>query len=117
MKFILKFVIRALIILVICRFLPGSNVDDIQSALLLAVVLGLLNTFLKPLLVVFTIPITFLTLGLFLLVINGIIVLVADYFIDGFHVNNFLIALLFSIILSIASGIIEKMIGDKKKKD
>jgi putative membrane protein len=111
MKFILKFIIRALIILVICRFLPGSNVDDIQSALLLAIVLGLLNTFLKPLLVVFTIPITFLTLGLFLLVINGIIVLVA------FHVNGFLTALLFSIILSIASGIIEKMIGDKKKSD
>lgn len=113
MKFILKFVIRTLIILVICRFLPGSHVDNIQSALLVALVLSLLNTFLKPLLVLFTIPITFLTLGLFLLVINGIIVLVADYFIDGFHVDGFLTALFFSIILSFSSSIVEKMIGDK----
>ncbi|MBX7225000.1 MAG: phage holin family protein [Chitinophagales bacterium] len=122
MKFLLKFILRALIILLICHYLPGTTLDsgtpleNFKTALIVAIGLGLLNTFVKPLLVLFTIPITFLTLGLFLLIINGLIVLIAARLIPGFHVDGLLSGLIFSVILSILSWFVEKFIGDKDKK-
>ena len=69
----------------------------------------ILNTFLKPILVLLTIPVTFFTLGLFLLVINAIIILICDYFIIEFRVDGFLDALLFSVLLSIIQSILNKI--------
>ena len=80
----------------------------------MAVALSFLNTFLKPILVLFTIPITFVTLGLFLLVINAIIVKVADYLIDGINVPTFLNAIIFSILLSICQFILNKIFVNEK---
>lgn len=122
MKFLLKFIIRALIILLICHYLPGTTLEagsplaNFKTALIVAIGLGLLNTFVKPLLVVFTIPITFLTLGLFLLIINALIVLIAAKLIPGFRVDSLLSGIIFSITLSILSWFVEKFIGDKDKK-
>lgn len=115
MKFLLKLIISALVVLGCAYLLPGIEVDNYIAALIAAVVLALLNAILKPILVVLTIPLTIVTLGLFLLVINAAMILLAAYLIDGFHVDGFWWALLFSIILSIAVSIIESVTGTSKK--
>lgn len=114
MNFIIKLFISSIIVFVLSYFLPGVHVTSIVAALWVAVVLGLLNTFLKPVLVFFTIPVTLFTLGLFLLVINAIIVLICDYFIPEFQVDGFVTALFFSILLSVSQSILNKIfISDK----
>jgi putative membrane protein len=109
MNLLIKLLISTIVVFVLYNFLPGVHVTDLTGALLVAVVLGLLNTFLKPILVLLTIPVTFFTLGLFLLVINAIIILICDYFIDEFEVVGFLNALLFSVLLSIIQSILNKI--------
>lgn len=106
MNFILKIVLTAVAVLVIAHFLPGVSVVNFTSAVIVAVVLALLRVTIKPLLIILTLPVTILTLGLFLLVINALIILLADNLIDGFHVTGFWIALLFSLILSIFESIL-----------
>lgn len=114
MNFIIKLFISSIIVFALSYFLPGVHVTSIVAALWVAVVLGLLNTFLKPVLVFFTIPVTLFTLGLFLLVINAIIVLICDYFIPEFEVDGFVTALFFSILLSVSQSILNKIfISDK----
>lgn len=115
MNWIIKLLITTILVVVLAHFLPGISVDSLQTALIVAVVLGLLNVFLKPVLVFLTIPATIITLGLFLLVINAIIILVGDYFVDGFYVSGFWSAFVFSILLSISQSILNKIfITDKK---
>lgn len=82
------------------------HVDSIFSALIVAIVLAFLNQVVKPILIILTIPVTFATLGLFLLAINAGVILVADYFIDGFTVGGFWSALGFSIVLSIINSLL-----------
>ena len=107
MKLLLRWLISALAVLVLARLLPGVEVDSYVTALIVAIVLALLNIFLKPLLIFFTIPITVITLGLFLLVINAAIILTASYLVDGFEVVNFWWALIFSILLSVITSVIQ----------
>ncbi|MDH3381912.1 MAG: phage holin family protein, partial [Flavobacteriaceae bacterium] len=83
-------------------------------ALILAVVLGLLRIFVKPLLILFTLPVTVFTLGLFLLVINALIILIADHLVKGFHVDGFWYALLFSILLSMFQSAFNQVLENKK---
>ncbi|WP_394758610.1 phage holin family protein [Flavobacterium sp.] len=114
MKLLLRLLITTIIVLALSYFMGGVQVDEITTAIKVAVVLGLLNTFLKPVLVFFTFPITIFTLGLFLLVINAGIVLLCDYWLDGFTISSFLTALFFSILLSISQSILYKLIPDNK---
>lgn len=90
--------------------LPGISVNGYSTAIAVAAVLGLLNAFVKPLLVVLSLPVTFLTLGLFMLVINTVIILLAGWMVGGFHVENFWWALLFSVIVSIVMSLLEQVI-------
>jgi putative membrane protein len=114
MNFIIKLFISSIIVFALSYFLPGVHVTNIMAALWVALVLGLLNTFLKPVLVLLTIPVTLFTLGLFLLVINAIIVLICDYFIPEFQVDGFVTALFFSVLLSVSQSILNKIfISDK----
>jgi putative membrane protein len=106
MNFILKIVLTAVAVLVIAHFLPGVSVVNFTNAVIVAVVLALLRVTIKPLLIILTLPVTIVTLGLFLLVINALIILLADNLIDGFHVTGFWVALLFSLILSIFESIL-----------
>lgn len=115
MKLILKLLITAVIVVLLAHFLPGVAVTGFTAAIIVAVVLAILNAILKPILVILTIPITILTLGLFLLVINAFIILLADKFIDGFGVNGFWTALLFSILLSISQSIAYSFLKEDKK--
>ncbi|WP_372768078.1 phage holin family protein [Lutibacter sp.] len=101
MNLILKILLTAAAVLIIARFLPGVSIENYTSAIIVAIVLGLLRITVKPILVILTLPVTILTLGLFLLVINALIIMLADNLIDGFYVSGFWIALIFSLILSI----------------
>jgi putative membrane protein len=100
MKIITNWVINALIIFIAAYLLKGVHVDNLWTALLVAVVMGLLNVFVKPILVILTLPITVVTLGLFLLVINAILILIASNIVPGFEVSGFWWALLFSVLVS-----------------
>ena len=115
-KFFAKTIATALAVLVAAYIVGGVHVDNTGTALIVAVVLGLLNSFIKPILIILTIPITIVTLGLFLLVINIIIVKLAAGMVPGFAVDNWVAALLFSLVVSIVSFIIEALIGTDEKK-
>ncbi len=89
-----------------------------MSAILVAVVLAFLNQIVKPILTILTIPITIVTLGLFLLAINAFIILFAEKLVSGFHVAGFWYALLFSLILSLITGVLNSLFGVREiKKD
>jgi len=100
------------------QFYHGSSpeINQFTTALLVALVLAFLNTIVKPILTILSLPITFFTLGLFLLVINAIIILFADKLVDGFKVNGFWTAFWFSLILSFVSSVLESFGGSEKNK-
>jgi putative membrane protein len=111
MGFIIRILITAVAVWAADYFLDGVHInDDIKTVIIVALVLALLNTFIKPILLVLTIPITILTLGLFLLVINALMVLLADKLIAGMSVDGWISALLFSLIVSIVSAILDAII-------
>lgn len=110
MGFILKLILTGLAAAVAAYILPGVSIDGFVSAILLAVVLGLLNAVVKPILVILSLPVTIITLGLFLLVINALIILLADYILDGFRVDGFIWALIFSLLLSVLTAIIDMIV-------
>ena len=112
MKLLFRLLITTIIVLLLSYFMGGVQVDKITTAVIVAVVMGLLNTFLKPILVFFTFPVTIFTLGLFLLVINAVMVLLCDRLVDGFDVSSFWTALLFSILLSISQSILYRLVKD-----
>lgn len=110
MNFIIKVLVSGVAVLLGAYLLPGVAVSSIGTALVVALVLAVLNALVKPLLIILTIPITILTLGLFLLVINAAIILMADGLIGGFVVDGFMWALLFSLLLSVLSWVAESLI-------
>lgn len=106
MNFILRLLLTALAVVVLAKLLPGVDVDGYLTAIIVALVLALLNFIVKPILVLLTLPVTVLTLGLFLLVINAIIIFLADGFVDGFDVDGWFIAIIFSLLLSLVQSIL-----------
>lgn len=106
MKLILRILLSAIAVVVLSKILPGVGVDTYMTAIIVAIVLSLLNFIVKPILVILTLPVTILTLGLFLLIINAIIILLADSLISGFSVENIWWALLFSLLLSFLQSIL-----------
>lgn len=117
MKTILRILLTAIAVVIIASFLPGVEIQGYTSAILVAVVLGLLRITVKPLLIFFTLPATIVTLGLFLLVINAVIILLADYLIGtSFEVSGFWIALLFSLLLSLFQSILFSLLKEKDEK-
>ncbi len=113
-KFITKAILTSVAVLVADFFLDGIKIEDTLTAMIVAVILGLLNTFVKPTLIALTIPFTVFTLGLFLLVINIIIVYLAAEIVPGFTVASWWSALLFSFIVSFVSGFLERWINKYK---
>ena len=99
-----RLVVSSLAVFVADWLLPGVTIDSFATAIGVAIVLGILNATLKPLLIIITIPLTFLSLGLFLLIINAIIIGVADQWVDGMHVSRTWTAILFSFLISTISS-------------
>lgn len=114
MNWIVRFLLNGLAVVLTAYLLPGVDVTDYWTALIVALVLTLANMFVKPVLIILTIPITIFTLGLFLLVINALIILLADYLVDGFYVDGFWWALLFSLILSLFNSLFGDLIKEKE---
>lgn len=112
MKLLLRILITAIAVVVLANILPGVGVDTYWTAILVAVVLSLLNFIVKPILVILTLPVTILTLGLFLLIINAIIILLADYLITGFNVEGIWWALIFSLLLSLLQSVMFSLLGE-----
>ena len=115
MKFLAQLIISALAVIITSLILPGVHIDSPLTGVIVAAVLAVLNTFVKPVLIILTIPITIVTLGLFLLVINAGLILLASNLVHDFKVNGFWTAFFFSIILSIVTSVFNRLSQDKTK--
>lgn len=110
MKLISKILIAALALLLTAYLVPGIEVDTVYIAIIAAFILGVLNLIARPILIILTLPITVLTLGLFIFVINALIFLFVASFVDGFNVDGFLVALVGSLLVSVISSVGNKFI-------
>ena len=108
MKFVLRILITAVVAFALSSVLPGIHIHTFWTAIVLSLVLAFLHFLLKPILIILTLPITILTFGLFLFVINALIVLLAGNFVSGFEVDGFGWALLFSLLLSLLTSLLYK---------
>lgn len=104
--FFLRWFITAIAVLFVAHLLPGITVTSLPGLILAALILGILNAFLRPLMVILTLPLTIFTFGLFIFIINGIILYLTSLIVHGFDIANIWIAILASILISIVSGII-----------
>lgn len=116
MKLIFKILLTAIAVVVIANFLPGVQIASYTSAIVVAVVLGILRVTVKPVLIFLTLPATIVTLGLFLLVINAVIILITAYLVEVFTVSGFWVALLFSLLLSLFQSVLYSFLKEKKEK-
>jgi len=114
MNGIFRFLLSGLAVLLAAYLLPGVHVEHYGYALLVALVLAIVNWIVKPILIVLTIPITVFTLGLFLLVINALMIMLVDTLVPGFSVDGFWWALAFSLILSLFNSLFSDLTKDKK---
>lgn len=115
MRFILKILITTVNAFLLAHILPGIKIDNFFDAIVVAIVLAILDAFVKPLLILLTLPATILTLGLFLFVINAFIIIIAGHFVEGFHVQSFWYALLFSVLLSFLNSFVHKQAFKEKE--
>jgi len=116
MKWILKLLLTAVAVFILEKILPGISVESYTYAIWVALVIGILNSLIRPILIFLTLPATIITLGLFLFVINAAMIQLAGYFLDGFNVVSFWWALLFSILLSFLQPILHSLLGEDKKQ-
>jgi putative membrane protein len=115
MNIILRIIISAVVAFALSYVLRGVHLQSFVTALVLAIVLGLLNLIVKPILIILTLPITLFTFGLFLFVINALIILLAAKFVSGFQVDGFWWALLFSLLLSVLTSFLYRKSTETKK--
>lgn len=115
MKLILNLLLTAVAVYILSELLsPHVEIDTFSTAIIFAIVLAILNAIVKPLLILLTLPITIVTLGLFLLVINILIIKMADAFVSGIHVDGWLWALIFGFLLSLVSTLLHKLVKNMK---
>jgi len=109
MKFLMNLLIRGMAVFITAYLLPGVIVANFWTAIMVAVVLGLVNMVIKPILIILTLPITILTLGIFALIINALMILLVSALVPGFTVKSFAWALLFSLVLSLVSSFLHTL--------
>jgi putative membrane protein len=115
MNFIMRIIVTSIVAFGLSYILSGVHFDSFTSAIVLAIVLAILNAIVKPILFIITLPITIITLGLFSLVVNAVIIIMADYLIEDFYVDGFWWSLLFSLLLSIVTSVLYKEKSDEKE--
>ncbi|HET8737783.1 MAG TPA: phage holin family protein [Pricia sp.] len=115
MILILRVLLSAIAVVVLSKLLPHVSVDSYFTAIIVALVLSFLNFLVKPVLVILTLPVTIVTFGLFLLIINAVIILLADRLIDGFRVDGVWWALIFSLLLSLLQSLLFSLLREKDK--
>jgi putative membrane protein len=112
-NFLLTWLLAAVSLVITAYLVPGFVINSFIAALIAAVMLGLVNAIIKPILVLLTLPITIVSLGLFLFVVNAITIWLAGYLTPGFDVNGFIPALIGSIVLTIVSSVLNHLVGDR----
>lgn len=117
MKFILRLLINALVILLVAYFVPGIFVSNFWSALIFAIVLGVVNALIRPMVSALTLPLKVLTLGLFALVVNALMFLLASYFVRGVEIYSFSSAFWGALIVTLISWLTNQFLKKKKKKN
>ena len=115
MNLLIKLLLNAIAVFVLAELLNGVYIDNYITSLIVAIVISILNVLVKPVLVILTLPVTILTLGLFLFVINALIILLADKLIDGFAVDGIWTAMLFSVLLCILQSLLHSFLKKDKK--
>lgn len=115
MRFLIRIIVIAVVSFGLAHVLPGIHIDTFWTAIVFAVVLAILNIFVKPLIILFTLPVTILTLGLFLFIINALVVLIASKFVHGIRIDSFGWALLFSLILSFVTSVLERELDRERR--
>jgi len=113
-KLIIKWLLNSLALYLVMKLVPGILIDRFQDLLIAALVIGLLNAFLRPVILLLTLPVTMLTLGLFTLVINGLMFYLAAHLVGGFHVAGFGTAFLAAMIFSLISFLLSLIFGTKE---
>lgn len=116
-KWFFKVLVCSVNVFILAYILPGIQIVDFFTAIVVAFVLSLLDAIVKPLLILFTLPATILTLGLFLFVINASIILIDAYFVNGFKIDSFWHALLFAALLSFFNSLVHKKAFPDEKKN
>lgn len=114
MQILVRWLISALVILTSAYILPGVHILDFVTALVIAVVLGVVNAIVRPVLIILTLPITIITFGLFLLIINALLVMLTTYIVPGFRVDSFWWALLFGVIVAIFNAVVSLLYKSSK---
>ena len=114
MRILLTWLINALALLALKYIMPSITVDSFVTALIVAVVLGLINTLIRPIFIILTLPVTILTLGLFIFVINGLLFWAAGSFIPGFHVDGFWSGVFGAIVYSLISWALSAVLLSRK---
>jgi putative membrane protein len=115
-KWLLKILVCSVNVMILAAILPGVKIAYTGAAVIVAIVLSLLDAIVKPILILLTLPVTILTLGLFLLIINACIIMLDDYFVHGFKVESFWYALLFGALLSFFNSVVHKRAFPEEKK-
>jgi putative membrane protein len=110
MGILISWIVSAMVVFSIAYIMPGVRVADFTTSLVVALVLGIINAFLKPILLILTLPINLLTLGLFTFILNALLILLVSKIVPGFAVDGFLTALIFGVILSIANTFVYKFL-------
>ena len=114
MKLLIGWLLNALALLGVAYFVPGITVSNFTSALIAAAVIGLVNMLIKPILLILTLPVTIITLGLFIFVINGILFWLVGNFLDGFDVKTLMAGIIGAIVYSAISWVLSAIVIDKK---
>ncbi|OGG15233.1 hypothetical protein A2773_04680 [Candidatus Gottesmanbacteria bacterium RIFCSPHIGHO2_01_FULL_39_10] len=110
MKLIIELLIKAFVLLVTTRLVPGFNIDSWTTALIVAFILGVLNIFIKPILLFLTLPATILTLGLFMFVVNALLLIIASKLVSGFQIESFGTAIIAAVVITIISSLVNLFI-------
>ncbi|MDO8497437.1 MAG: phage holin family protein [bacterium] len=109
MNIVMRLLINGLAVFISSKIIPGVVVDSFFTAIVFAVVLGIINVIIKPILLILTLPFNIVTLGLFTFILNAFLILLASLFVPGFSVHGFITALLFSLVLSLVSSFLNSL--------
>lgn len=109
MQFIVNLLVNGFAVFVTGYLLKGVRIDSFFTAIIVSVVLGIINTLIKPILIIFTLPFNILTLGLFTFIINGFLIILVSKIVPGFYVNGFVTAILFSLVLSVINWFLQAL--------
>jgi putative membrane protein len=112
MKLIIRLAVNVLALLVVEYLVPGFHLANFTTALVAAIVIGVINTFIKPIVQIVALPISILTLGVFAFIVNVLLLMLASYVVPGFEIANFLTAIIASVVLSLVSWFLHKLASD-----